>query len=135
MPDIGIVGITADAKYSTVKDEIPAQYFLPRRQRDNPGILAFYVRGFGNPEMCSWIAWSRCSPPLSLRSRRCWRPSACGATFVGRAAAALLFGLTGDNPIVLATAAIVLACVIAAAGYLPARRAARVAPMEALRCE
>jgi predicted permease len=44
-PDIEIVGIAADAKYSTVKDEIPPQYFLARRQDDNIQTLAFYVRG------------------------------------------------------------------------------------------
>jgi ABC-type antimicrobial peptide transport system permease subunit len=57
------------------------------------------------------------------------------AVLVGRAAAALLFGLTGDDPTLLAAAAILLACVVATAGYLPARRAASVAPMEALRYE
>jgi ABC-type antimicrobial peptide transport system permease subunit len=57
------------------------------------------------------------------------------AVLVGRAAATLLFGLSGTEPFVLTTAALVLGCVIAAAGYFPARRAARVAPMRALRYE
>ncbi|HEX5046612.1 MAG TPA: ADOP family duplicated permease [Gammaproteobacteria bacterium] len=54
---------------------------------------------------------------------------------LGRFAEALLFGLSGRDPAVLAAAAAVLAAVIAAATYLPARRAAGVAPMEALRHE
>jgi predicted permease len=54
---------------------------------------------------------------------------------LGRFAETLLFGLSGRDPMVLATAVAVLAAVVAAAAYLPARRAAGVAPMEALRYE
>ncbi|HEX5419359.1 MAG TPA: FtsX-like permease family protein [Gammaproteobacteria bacterium] len=53
----------------------------------------------------------------------------------GRAAEALLYGLSGHNPFVLVGAAVVLAAVVLAASYWPARRASSIAPMEALRHE
>jgi predicted permease len=52
-----------------------------------------------------------------------------------RAAASLLFGLKPHDPATMAMAAISLAVVAAAASYLPAFRAARIAPTEALREE
>jgi predicted permease len=52
-----------------------------------------------------------------------------------RAAAALLFGLKAHDPLTLALAAASLAVVAAAASYLPAFRAARIHPTEALREE
>lgn len=54
---------------------------------------------------------------------------------VGRIAEALLFGLSGSDPVVILAALAVLAMVVFAASYLPARRASRIAPMEALRYE
>ena len=56
-----------------------------------------------------------------------------GAVLVGRAAQALLFGLTAYDPTVLVGAVAVLVAVVLTAGVVPARRAARVSPMEALR--
>jgi len=47
----------------------------------------------------------------------------------------LLFGLTPNDPATIAAAALLMTFVAAFAGYLPARRAARVDPMTALRCE
>lgn len=52
-----------------------------------------------------------------------------------RAAASLLFGLKPHDPVTMALAAISLALVAAAASYLPAFRAARIHPTEALREE
>ena len=42
--DIEIVGLAQNAKYSEVKDEIPALFFTPYRQDERIGDLSFYVR-------------------------------------------------------------------------------------------
>jgi putative ABC transport system permease protein len=53
----------------------------------------------------------------------------------GRAAEALLYGLSSRDPAVLGASAAVLVAVVLAASYWPARRASRIDPMEALRYE
>jgi predicted permease len=57
------------------------------------------------------------------------------ALALGRVAEAMLFGLSGRDPLVLVAAAAVLAAVVLAGAWLPARRASRIAPTEALRYE
>ena len=57
------------------------------------------------------------------------------ALFLGRTAGSLLYGIEGHDPYVVILAALVLAGVAMGAGYIPARRAAKVHPMEALRYE
>jgi predicted permease len=52
---------------------------------------------------------------------------------LGRAAQSLLFGLQGHDPLVFAAAVALLSVIAGFAGYIPARRAARVDPMHALR--
>lgn len=48
--DIEIVAVVQDAKYSDVKREIPAQYFVPYRQEERLGFGVFYVRTALDPE-------------------------------------------------------------------------------------
>jgi predicted permease len=57
------------------------------------------------------------------------------AVFLGRTAEALLFRLSGHDTFVLIAAALLLSAVVLIAGYLPARRASNIAPMQALRYE
>jgi predicted permease len=54
---------------------------------------------------------------------------------VGRALRSLLFGLEGHDPIVFTLSLVVLAVVALGAGYMPARRASRIDPIEALHYE
>jgi putative ABC transport system permease protein len=57
------------------------------------------------------------------------------AVGLGAAAEATLFGLSGHDPVVFVAATALLAVVVFAASWLPARRASNVAPTEALRYE
>jgi predicted permease len=58
-----------------------------------------------------------------------------GAWALARGARGLLFGVTAADPATFAAALAVLAAAAALAGYLPARRAARLSPVTALRAE
>ena len=59
-----------------------------------------------------------------------------GSAFaLGRAARSLLFGLDGYDVMSVAGATILLGLVAFSAGYLPARRASKISPMQALRYE
>ena len=57
------------------------------------------------------------------------------ALALGRAAESLLYQLDGHDPVVLSASVVLLAVVAFGAGYMPAFRASRIDPMEALRYE
>jgi predicted permease len=213
--EIEIVGVVADAKYSSVREDAPPQYFLPLSQSDGIGSLFFYVQsrldaddvvGTIRPVVAgvdpnlpvtdlmtleaaveSSLFFDRLLAILSgafavlatllaavglfgvlaymvsLRSRELGLRLALGATprqlraivlkqvavfgaigmplglgvalLLGRAAEGVLYGLSGNEPAVFAAAVLVVGAVGMAAGYLPARRASSIAPMEALRFE
>jgi ABC-type antimicrobial peptide transport system permease subunit len=59
-------------------------------------------------------------------------PVAVGGTYFVRS---ILYGLGVADPVAFTFAAVMLMCVAALAGFLPARRASRVDPMVALRDE
>jgi ABC-type antimicrobial peptide transport system permease subunit len=56
-----------------------------------------------------------------------------GAIGLGRAASSLLYGLEGSDPLVFALAVALLALIALGAGFMPALRASRTNPMQALR--
>ena len=58
-----------------------------------------------------------------------------GALALEKTARSLLYGLEGHDPWVVVASAVVLALVALGAGYLPARRASKIHPMQALRYE
>ncbi|MFI5227578.1 MAG: ABC transporter permease [Gemmatimonadales bacterium] len=60
---------------------------------------------------------------------------AAGAYGIGRGAQSLLFGIGGRDPLIMTEAAALLAIVALAAGAIPALRASRVDPVQALRYE
>jgi ABC-type antimicrobial peptide transport system permease subunit len=57
------------------------------------------------------------------------------AIFLGRFAESQLFEMRGSDPVVLSASAVALALVALSAGILPAHRASRIDPMQALRYE
>ena len=57
------------------------------------------------------------------------------AYYLGKAAESLLFELKGTDPVVMSLSVVLLTIVAFAAGYIPAYRASRVHPMQALRYE
>jgi putative ABC transport system permease protein len=57
------------------------------------------------------------------------------ALLAGRVLGSLLYEVSGTDPLILTAAPLLLAIISLAACYLPARRAARVNPIRALRYE
>jgi putative ABC transport system permease protein len=60
---------------------------------------------------------------------------AAGALAVTRVLSSLLYGVSSTDPLTLLAVSLVLITIALLASYIPARRAARIDPMAALRCE
>ncbi len=213
--DTEIVGLVRDAKYSSVKDKVPPQVFLPNRQDTTLGSMNFYLRAGADPTpivRAITPIMSRLDPTLPVsglktvpqqvretlffdrmisvfsaafaglatllaavglygvlaylvaqRTREIGVRMALGADggrvrgmvmgqvgrmaivgglvgagvaiLVGRAVRSMLFGLEGYDPLAIGGAALVLGVVAFSAGYIPALRASRVDPIQALRSD
>ena len=211
--NIQIVGLAHNAKYSDVKDSVPALFFRPWRQDAHVGSMYFYVKTSLPPEQFLKIipaTLKRLDPTIPVedlktmpqqirenvfldrmisilsaafavlatllagvglygvlaysvaqRTREIGVRMALGADGarvralimrqlgvmlivggvvgvgaafgLGRAAQSLLYGLQGHDPIVFTLSVAMLTGVAGLAGYIPARRAAHVDPMHALR--
>jgi putative ABC transport system permease protein len=57
------------------------------------------------------------------------------ALALSRTLGSLLYETAGTDPLTFATVIAVLGSASLVAGYVPARRAARIAPIDALRCQ
>ena len=58
---------------------------------------------------------------------------ALGVAIVSRLVESVLFGIAPQDPLTIATSAAVLVMAVLAASWLPARRAARINPVSAMR--
>jgi predicted permease len=214
-PDIEIVGLVKDARYSQPRDLPPPQFFLPYRQDESVGTLNFYVRSTGPAERLlstlrvvlrqidptvpvenlrpladqvgDTVALDRLIRTLSSgfsilatllaaiglygvltynlvqRTRelglrialgasiaRVWRmvlaqvgqitivggiAGSMAALALGRLAQSLLFQVPGYDAVIMVTSAVGVAVIALGVAVIPARRASRIDPMQALRCE
>ncbi|MCC6202988.1 MAG: ABC transporter permease [Gammaproteobacteria bacterium] len=214
-PDIEIVGVVRDAKYSDVKETIQPQVFMPRRQPEMVAAMSLYVRTTGDPasllraipavmarldpnlpatglmvldqqvrdnvvldRLVSTLAATLAAlatllatlglygvvafavaqrtreigvrlalgaPPRRVRAmvlRQVARLTLAGAVLglaaafaLGQVASKLLYGVAATDPRIALAACVTLALVAFGAAYLPARRAARIDPVVALRCD
>jgi predicted permease len=214
-PDIEIVGLVRDSKYTSVRDNIAPFAYLPFAQRKTLGNLTFYTRADRDPaamvgalrdavakidgnlpiynlktmrnQVDETLFDDRLMTVLSLlfallaallaavglygvmaysvahrtrevgirvalgasRANVLWlvlRDVAAmagaglavgfvGALIAGRFVESELFGVKAKDPLAFGLAIVLLAAVALLAGYLPARRAASVDPMKALRYE
>jgi ABC-type antimicrobial peptide transport system permease subunit len=78
------------------------------------------------------VAWVIVMESLMLALAGCV-VGALGVAAVSRLARSVLFGIAPQDPLTLVTTAVVLLTAVLAASWLPARRAARINPVSAMR--
>lgn len=113
---LAVIGIYGVVSYSTVRrtNEIGLRMALGASPRS---VLGIVIRGSLRPIV------------LGLAG------GIVGALAIGRFVSALLFGIEATDTATFATVTVVIAVAAVAASWVPARRAARIAPLTALRHE
>ncbi len=102
-------------------------YAVTRRK----GEIGIRIALGAQPESVIWLVLRDAVMPLALGMSLGFVASLAA----GRLVTSLLYGVQPNDPVQLAVAAVILAGATATAAYLPARRAARLDPMAALREE
>jgi putative ABC transport system permease protein len=85
--DTTIVGVVQNAKYSQVKQKVPALFFRPYRQDDEIGSMSFYVRTSGDPAQSASAvpaAVKRLDPNLPLERLKTLTEQVRDNTFLDR---------------------------------------------------
>jgi putative ABC transport system permease protein len=100
-------------------------YTVAQRRREIAVRMAIGASSFS-------VAWLIVTESLMLALAGCV-VGALGVAAVGRLARSVLFGIAPQDPLTLGTTAAVLLTAVLAASWLPARRAARINPVSAMR--
>ena len=100
-------------------------YTVAQRRREIAVRMAIGASSFS-------VAWAIVMESLMLALVGCV-VGALGVAAVSRLARSILFGIAPQDPLTLVTTAAVLFTVVLAASWLPARRAARINPVAAMR--
>ena len=95
--NIEIIGVIADTKYASIKQQMPPTLFLPRRQEANLDGLTFYVQGFDADALMRVVprVVSEVDSSLPVTDLRTMERQARNDTFFERLIAALSASLAG----------------------------------------
>lgn len=144
-----VIGVVGDTKNGDLREGNPPIAYVPLSQHPNVySLKGIVIRASGSlPDVIAEVRRraATVSPDVAmgftvletqLRNGLVReRLMAWLSGFFGVLAAVLLFGLSPYDVPTLVTAVALLATTAGLAGYVPARRASNVDPMEALRCE
>jgi len=111
------------------------KYYLPYRQQEELGFGYFYLRTVVPPEQLLGTLPTLVKKPVGVMALVGGAIGLVVAIGVGRLAESLRFEMKGYDPLVIGAAVVALALVARGAGFIPALRASKIDPMNALSYE